>query len=154
MSDQIYLPMTIFNLNFIIEQINLIYNSNEIINNLPLRIKNHPTSLNSKIHLELIEKIQSIINNKKNLITNKKSKKFSIFIGSTSAVIEALERNVTVIHITQNPIFDVYTKQLWPNIKVEKINNYTYKYFINGKNNFIKLGEKNKTFMSYFAKQI
>ena len=154
MSDQIYLPMTIFNLNFIIEQINLIYNSSEIINNLPLRIKNHPTSLNSKIHLELIEKIQSIINNKKNLITNKKSKKFSVFIGSTSAVIEALERNVTVIHITQNPIFDVYTKQLWPNIKVEKINNCTYKYLINGKNNFIKLGEKNKTFMSYFAKQI
>jgi predicted transcriptional regulator len=98
-----------------------------------------------------MKKIQSIINSKKILITNKTCKKFSIFIGSTSAVIEALVRGVNVMHITQNPIFDVYTKKLWPNIKVEKISHYTYKYSTNKKNNFIKFGNKNETFATYFS---
>ena len=44
-------------------------------------------------------------------------------------IIEALERNIKLIHITQDNEIDMYNKDIWPNIIAEKLydNIYIYK---------------------------
>ena len=43
----------------------------------------------------------------------KTGRKISIFIGATAAIIESLERNVEVIHITSDPIFESHQSGIW-----------------------------------------
>ena len=47
----------------------------------------------------------------------------------TGGIIEALERNIKLIHITQDNEIDMYNKDIWPNIIAEKLydNIYIYK---------------------------
>ena len=52
---------------------------------------------------------------------NKKNDSISIFIGSTTGVIVALEKGLKILHICFDPVFDSYSEFLWPNLKVEKI---------------------------------
>ena len=49
--------------------------------------------------------------NKIKLKPNKRQK-LSIFIGASGAIIEALERNTSVVHICEDPIFDMYSKKI------------------------------------------
>ena len=72
--------------------------------------------------------------------------KLSIFIGSTSSPIEALERGVEVLHICDDPVFQSYSSALWPSIKVKKIDENTYVYQLLKKGNLIQLGGSSKTF--------
>ena len=90
----------------------------------------------------LLAKHESKLNNVKN--------KTSIFIGSTTSVIVALEKGLNVYHICFDPIFDSYSDKMWPELKVEKITNNTFKYFLSKKNNFINFGEDEKIFDKYY----
>ena len=47
----------------------------------------------------------------------------------TGAIVEALERNIKLIHIVQDIEIDMYSKDIWPNIKAQKLFDdiYTYK---------------------------
>ena len=77
------------------------------ININSFKVKNHPAADTFKENVKLIKKIKEI----KNLKNEKKfkSKNLSIFIGSTGAIIEALERGNNVIQITEEPLFELYS---------------------------------------------
>ena len=149
MSNCIFLPINFTSSKFIIEQLTVIAKKN--IFNSDYIIKNHPKCLKSKNHLKLIEKINIL---KTKYITNTSNyniKEQSIFIGATSSVIEALERGVNVIHIVNEPILEAYNAKFWPNIKVNCLNKFIYKYSLIKKESLIKFGSKEKSFIKYLS---
>ena len=125
---------------------NLLTNNKEkVVSNLV--VKNHPSTKNSKKHLKIIKKINNLLLSHKNSPQEKSyENKLSIFIGPTSAPIEALERGVEVIHICDDPVFQCYSSTLWPSIKVKKIDENIYEYHSLKKGNLIQLGDSSKTF--------
>ena len=52
---------------------------------------------------------------------NKIKNEYLIFVGSSGGIIEALERGSKVIQICEYPLFDVYSKKIWPSIKSKKL---------------------------------
>ena len=56
-------------------------------------------------------------------------------------MIEALERGVKVIHISFDPVFEIYSNQLWPNIKIKKIDEHIFEYSLRKKNQLIKFNK-------------
>ena len=147
MSGYIYLPYALPSTDIIIKSLqNLLTNNKEkIISNLI--VKNHPLTENSKKHLKLIKKINNLLLKHKNSsLGDGYTNRLSIFIGSTSTPIEALERDLEVIHICDDPVFQSYSSELWPSIKVKKIDNNTYEYQLLKKGNLIQLGDSSKVF--------
>ena len=64
---------------------------------------------NSKKHLNLSKKLNYfLMKEKKFFRSSSKNKNISIFLGSTASVIEALERNLKVIHICSNILFEKF----------------------------------------------
>ena len=88
--------------------------------------------MRSKKHLKIIVKIQNLIRKYKQKF-NKKSKKFSIFIGSTTSIILALEQKKQVIHICEDPIFDSFNNGIWKDLIVTKIDKFIFKYSLKQK---------------------
>ena len=82
-----------------------------------------------------------------------KNDKLSIFIGATGAAIEHLERGNHAIHISFNPILEVYSKEFYPNIEVLKIDENIFRYKLLKKGKIIKLG-KNDNNIDYYLKNI
>ena len=147
MSGYIYLPYSLPSTDIIIKSLqNLLYsNKKKVISNLI--VKNHPLTENSKKHLKLIKKINKLLLKYKNsLLTEDNTNRLSVFIGSTSSPIEALERNLEVIHICDDPVFQSYSSELWPSIKVKKIDINTYEYHLLKKGCLIQLGDSSKVF--------
>ena len=72
---------------------------------------------------KLIRELERIINLYKDRFHSNNKKK-SIIIGATSTIIVALEANVDVIHICEDPVFEMYSEKLWKPLKVKKITNY------------------------------
>ena len=147
MSGYIYLPYSLPSTDIIIKSLQNLLSSNkkEIISNLI--VKNHPLTENSKKHLKLIKKINELLLKYKNsLLAGDSENKLSVFIGSTSTPIEALERDLEVIHICDDPVFQSYSSELWPSIKVKKIDVNTYEYQLLKKGSLIQLGDGSKVF--------
>ena len=112
-------------------------------------IKNHPASKFSETHKKLTKEIKKIIY--KNNNKNKKRNKFSIFVGTSGAIIEALEKKNSVLQICEEPAIDMYSSKIWQNIKKEKITDNIYKYSLKKRGLMIKLGKKSKNLNHYFA---
>ena len=114
------------------------------------KIKNHPACLNSRKHQKLIIKLNKFINKNKNLFSNKNSdKKVSIFIGATGSISEALERGSKTYHLCEDPEFEAYSNKIWNSIRVEKINNNFFRYFLKSKGNLIRFGNNKNTIKQY-----
>jgi len=109
--------------------------------------KKHPSSFNNKDQNALRDRINKIlIKNKKKISQNSKLIQ-NFFVGPTSAFIQYLENNITCIHITNNPIFDIYSFGLWKKIIPKKINKYMYKYMLTKKNSMILLNNKKQNYL-------
>jgi len=74
----------------------------------------------------------------------------SFFIGPTTGVIVALEKDLRVVHICFDPIFDSYSSEMWPNLKTIKIGNNSLEYTLIKKNSFIKFGNDKNLFKNHF----
>jgi len=145
-SGYIFLPYTLPSADIIIKSLQNLLTSNngKIISNLI--IKNHPLTKNSKKHLKLIKKINTLLLMYKNPSLESYTNRLSVFIGATSGPIEALERDLEVIHICDDPVFQSYSSELWPSIKVKKIDNNIYKYQLLKKGNLIQFGDSSAIF--------
>ena len=86
----IFLPLILKNLDLVTENIEYLIKK-KIINIQEYETRNHPAS-KSKVNLELIHKINKLKNIYANNSNNFKYKNYLIFIGSSGAIIEALER--------------------------------------------------------------
>ena len=111
-----------------------------IYNLKEFEVINHPEAYYSKKHNELINNINNIINKKKS--NNESEIDFSIFIGSTSSIIESLSNGVKVIHLMENPVFEIYSEEIWTNIQVQHMTNQIVKYVLLDQN-IINLVERN-----------
>ena len=80
----------------------------------------------------------------KNSETKKNSVKsnYSVFIGASGSLIEALENGKKVIQITEENIFDFYSQKIWKNIISKKISDNIFIYKLKKKNQLIKFGNK------------
>ena len=140
-NDTIYFPLNVINKKKIIRNIKFLI-TEKIINLNYLDIKNHPGALYSKNNIDLINQIKKIRKDSGYKNKSKNSKNFSIFIGTSGAIIEALERGKNVIQICDNPLFDIYSSKIWPSIETFKINQGVYSYKLKKKGALIKFGEK------------
>ena len=148
MSNKIYLPLNFNNLKIIYENFLNFVNIKKIsLSNF--KIQNHPSSLLSKKHARLIVELKKIISYSKKY--EKKGKNFSIFIGPTASIIEAIERNLEVVHICENPLLESYNLKLWKYIKSKSLNNNIFQYKILRKNKLINFGNKFNLPHQYFA---
>ena len=113
MKKSIYLPLAFKSKEKIIFLIKTLLDETKL-NIANFKIKNHPGAANSNSHKDLIAKIKKIKQKNKFSKTYSKS---SIFIGSSGAIIEALERGNHVFQICENPIFESYSDKLWKGLK-------------------------------------
>lgn len=147
MKNKIYFPMTIRSEEKLLESFKKIIDSSQycLINK---KIQKHPHSAKEKKMLRFEKKLKVLLKTEKN---KKKyaQKNFSIFIGSTGAIIEALERGVNVLQICEFPTLDVYSGRFWRNIIVKQIHNNIFTYKLKKKGRLIKLGKIKKDKLLY-----
>ena len=153
-TNQIFLPTSIKSSDKILKNLEFLI-INEKLNLNKFKIKNHPSSLNSKENNALINEINKLKQKYSNTFKNNSNfKNYSIFLGTSGAIIEALERGCKVIQITEIPILDFYSKYFWSSIKSKKINENIFTYSLIKKGNLIKLGKKPKNLDFFFNSKI
>ena len=145
----IFLPLTIRSEYNIIEGIKYLLEK-KYINPNYLKIRNHPAVENSLKHNYLIKKLDKLLKQNKKPINLKKKTKYSIFIGSSGAIIEALERKTQVYQICEDPLFDKYSKDIWNNLIVKQISKNVFSYNLKKSGKLIKFGNKKTNLKKYF----
>ena len=143
LSRKIFVPMVIDDANiFLKEFTKLLINAPK--NNFPiLSIKNHPTSLKSKKHIYFVKKLEKIMNMYKDRFSeNATNKNISIFFGVTAAILESLEKKISVIHVCSDPLFQSYNSKIWPNFIVKKLSKLVFSYNLSVEGKTISFGEK------------
>lgn len=149
MKNKIYFPMTIRSEEKLLNSFKKIIDSSQFcLTNV--KIQKHPYSAKEQKIIRFEQKLKNLLRTEKN---KKKytQKNFSIFVGSTGAIIEALERGVNVLQICEFPTLDVYSGKFWRNIIVKQIHNNIFTYKLKKKGRLIKLGKlkKNKILYGY-----
>ena len=152
MEGYIYLPYAISNFQIIIKEFKnfLSISKKKSLHNY--KIKNHPLSLNSKKHLKLIKAITRLMIDNKDKFGKNISHKTSIFIGSTTSIILALEQKIEIIHICEDPIFDSFNEKIWNMLSVIRISEFTFKYNIKNKKKILKISENNNNKIKEYLK--
>ena len=136
LSKKIFLPNSLHDSDILIKEFrNFIKNSPE--KSFPkFNIKIHPSTYNYKKQKRFEKNIEIVMDRFKDRFSdNSIDKNISIFFGVTAAILEALEKGSRVIHICSDPVFQSYSEDLWPNLKVKKITHFIYEY------NIISLGK-------------
>ena len=113
-----------------------------------LKVRNHPSMLKSKNHLNLCKKLDEFIKiNKYYFKDTKKNKNTCIFFGSTASVVEGLERGCKVFHICADPELEKFDKFYWRTIKTFKQSRNIFEYKMRYKSKFIRFNtyKKNKS---------
>lgn len=148
----LFLPWKIFNSKKILEDFELFLKKLPEKSLQPLKVKTHPICVNKKSQDNFKNEIEKIINKYSIKFTkNLEAELISIFIGSTTGVIVALEKGLKILHICFDPIFDSYSEFLWPRLKVKKLTNNSFIYSLKEKGTFIKFGEGKKTFDNFYS---
>lgn len=148
----IFFPLQIKNEKTVLDNLNYLH-IKKIINLRYYKIKVHPTNLfsekNKKIVLKFYRSFKNVVKNNK-----EHNSKFLVYVGNSGAAIESLERGNKVIHITEDNFLDMYSKSLWPNIKVIKVKENVYIYKIIKKNQLIHLGNKKNSLKNFLSSNI
>jgi len=149
MSEKIFLSGYIKSADFIIKNLNKLKIICSDLNIRNFKIHNHPQKLKSKIHIDTSTKIKKFLKNYPEKY-NFKNKKTSIFIGSTGAIIEALERDcLRVIQITEKNTMQIYSSFLYPNINIKVLDRNIFEYSLKKRKQLIRFGKKKDTFNKY-----
>ena len=150
MINKIFLPIDFYSTKNILYEFKiLLFDILEKKNLLNFKVCNHPASSNSSKHKKLSKEIERYIKtseNDKNFKNN-----YSIFIGSTGSILEALELGIEIYHITEEPIFEIYSNSIWDNLKVLKLSDKIFSYKLIKKNKSMLLGETINNFQEYIT---
>jgi hypothetical protein len=150
MQRHVFLPYDFFNLNLYVQEFEYFLKNSNIASLPNLKIRNHPNQSKSSKHLRLIEKLNTIIFKYKNRFSEN-STNLSVFIGATASIIEALEQNIKVVHITTDPIFESHSSEIWEHICVETISKNIFIYSLNQNEMYINKGDNNLSLKSFFT---
>jgi hypothetical protein len=107
-----------------------------------LIVRNHPLMHNSKRHLRLQRRLEALMSAFADRFCPEPPSQppVSIFIGATAAILEALERGVTALHICSRPLIESHSAQLWENLKVERLGEYLFRYELRTAGTYIEFG--------------
>ena len=146
MKNKIFLPITIFDHKKIINSFEELieYKKTDFSN---FEIRNHPSCISSKKHIKLIELLKKTI--AKKIYKKKNKNNFSVFIGPTGSIIEALERNLEVFHICEKPVLESYSKKIWKYLNTIKIKDNLFKYKKIEKNKLLIFNSNSKIYKKY-----
>ena len=142
MRNKIFLPLAIRNHKYLLNSFNNLitlhkYNLRNFI------IQKHPHSINSINITNFEKKLKKLISSNKKIKNNRNQKNLSIFIGSSGAIIEALERGLNVFQVCESPIIETYSNKLLKNILIQKLDNNIFSYKLKNKSKILKLGKFN-----------
>ena len=147
LSKLIFTPYTIHNSNIFLNEFRKLL-INSPVNSFPeFDIKIHPPMswMQEIKHFIFKKKLKKIIEIYKDRFSNTPSNKnISIFFGVTSAIFEALETGVDVIHICSDPVFDSHNEKIWPNLNVQQLSDKVFRYNLNLSGKYIVFGNKGK----------
>lgn len=111
----------------------------------------HPVSPFIDKQKKLKNELLNIMNKYGNKFNSKNSnKETSIFIGATTAIIVALEKNIRVFHLCANPILDSYSNYMWPKLRINYVSQYIFEYKVDEKNNFLTFGDNSEQFNTHY----
>tara|TARA_B110000503_G_scaffold124319_1_gene190748 strand:+ start:99 stop:1355 length:1257 start_codon:yes stop_codon:yes gene_type:complete len=136
MCNKLFLPIQITNYNFYEKTIKKFFLLNQEFRT-NLQIKEHPSTNKNSHYISFLSKVNNYLSSFK--LKQGKQLKISFFIGSTSSVIEALERGLRVVHFVDDTVFQLYEKPLFKNIITTKLMDGVYSYRLLKKNSYIKL---------------
>lgn len=106
------------------------------------RIRNHPVRANSAKHIELIDRLQAVVDAHSDRATESDAVcRQSLIIGATAAVVEALERGLEVVHVCSDPLFERHSSVIWEFFDVEILATNAYRYRLRESESYIRLGE-------------
>ena len=146
----VFLPWKIFDSDKILKDLELFLNKLSNYSLSPLKVKTHPIAVNKDSQAKMKLEIENLFNKFSEKFSKESKKSISIFIGSTTGVIVALEKGLEVIHICFDPIFDSYSELLWPELNVENLTSNTFIYTLKKKGSFIKFGNGDETFKNFY----
>ena len=149
LNSKIFLPNTIVNSKIIIREFESFLELSKKKSIPKLNIKTHPTSENMNKQLKLKSKLESIISNYSDRFNKNKKNRLSVVIGLTSSVVEILEHNIKVLHISSEPVFECYNQIFWPSIEMTQVSKYIFIYKIVRKNNSLRFGVKKNQLKKY-----
>jgi len=143
LANKIFIPYALFKSDILIKKFEkFLQNSDD--KSLPnFEVLNHPTKNNSKKHLFFFKNIKKIIDRYQDKFDHTSKRKLSICFGWTAAVVEALEREIEVVHICSDPVLESFNEKIWLNFEVKKIDNFIFKYKLSFPNKYINFGKKN-----------
>lgn len=152
--NSIYLPYSFEDSKTILKNLRYIFEK-KIISNFNLKVINHPHRIDSSSHIRIIFQINKMIkffqsqNQNKVKILKKRFDSYSIFIGASASIIEAMEKGIKVLHISSDPAFEFHSNIIWNNILIKDINCNVRSYKLLKRGKIIKFGE-NKGFINKF----
>ena len=129
--NKILLPFNINNKKEIYRNIKMLIESKPKNYFSRLKIVPHPIGVLNSRYQNFVKDLEILLESFDYKFSKKVSKKFSLVVGSTSTVLEALEFKLKVYHIVDQNILEALDDYFWPIVKVNKINEHTYDYKIN-----------------------
>lgn len=149
--NKIFFPYQIFNPKIVLNEFNNFLSQQEDFSLNKLDIKMHPVSPFIDKQKKLKNELLNIMNKYGNKFNSKNSNKdTSIFIGATTAIIVALEKNIRVFHLCANPILDSYSNYMWPKLRINYVSQYIFEYKVDEKNNFLTFGDNSEQFNTHY----
>lgn len=105
-------------------------------------VRNHPVMADSVKHAELQRRLRKVLEQFADRMSSDESvSRQTVIIGATSAVIEALERGLDVVHICVDPLFETHSQAIWTHLDVQDIGNNAYRYRLHERGSYIALGD-------------
>tara|TARA_B100000989_G_scaffold238449_2_gene185346 strand:+ start:9223 stop:10509 length:1287 start_codon:yes stop_codon:yes gene_type:complete len=93
-------------------------------------VRPHPAGLVDKNYRVFTKQIKLILRKFRKKFNNSKQSNKCLIVGSTSSIIEALEKKLIVYHLVDQPELESLDKYLWPNVNITQINDNIFKYTI------------------------
>ena len=138
---KILLPYSFHDASLILSQLDSFFkNFSDAVPDLDIR--NHPAQSESAPHRALIAGIQELqakYKNNNNAPTSDKD--VVLVVGSSSAIIECLERGMTVFQVTEDPVFESYSPEIWAGLNVEYLDDNIIKYSTKGNPAYLEFGK-------------
>ena len=147
----IFLPIEIFDKKLFLKKLKIFFENSPVKSLYKMKARIHPHQKNNNIHRDLKKEIELLIKKNKSKFSRKKKDKDSIIFGNASGVcIQALEEGNRVFHFPDDINLDTFSKRIWKEISIDKINEGVFSYKIIKKNNIFKTSHETNKFNKYF----
>ena len=147
-NSKIYLPLSISNKERVFKSLKILHEK-KYFNLKKAEIKSHPASVNTKNKNKFIKELKKIINSLSTYPASIFKNNTLVFLGVSGAIVDSLESGFKVIQISDDPILDIYSKNLWPTLVRERLHENIFSYRLKKKQNLIKLGNSSNNLKNF-----